>query len=111
MSYDIYIGDPDCSLDKIDQCEECTPNEDCLDPCVPEKAPIAADARLRAATPTEPLSQGAIQADGSFGAHRRCGRRRPLNRPQRWRSRLPGLANAIHPRRGRHAFVRQYSVD
>ena len=40
MPYDIYIGDADCSLDKIDQCEMCTPNEDCLDPCVPDNCEV-----------------------------------------------------------------------
>ena len=36
MSYDIYLGDPDCSLDMIDQCESCTKNLDCDDSCEPE---------------------------------------------------------------------------
>lgn len=38
MDYNIYIGD--CSLDKIDQCEKCSPSQDCLDPCNPENCEV-----------------------------------------------------------------------
>ncbi|MCB9748897.1 MAG: hypothetical protein H6713_02705 [Myxococcales bacterium] len=36
MTYDIYLGDPDCSLAMIEQCQPCTKNDDCDDDCVPE---------------------------------------------------------------------------
>jgi hypothetical protein len=36
MQYDIFLGDADCSLDNIANCESCTPNDDCLDECHPE---------------------------------------------------------------------------
>ncbi|MBA3545403.1 MAG: hypothetical protein H0T76_02865 [Nannocystis sp.] len=35
-SYDIYLGDKDCSVDNIDNCRSCTKNDDCDDPCMPE---------------------------------------------------------------------------
>ncbi len=36
MDYDIYIGDPDCSLANLDLCQPCTKNFDCDDDCEPE---------------------------------------------------------------------------
>jgi hypothetical protein len=39
-TYDIYIGDPDCSLENIDSCQLCTKNLDCDDVCEPEMCEI-----------------------------------------------------------------------
>jgi len=40
MSYDVFIGDPDCSLNNIATCQMCTKNDDCDDECVPENCEI-----------------------------------------------------------------------
>ncbi|HEY8378550.1 MAG TPA: hypothetical protein VIK91_18775 [Nannocystis sp.] len=40
MSWDVYIGDQDCSLANIDNCRKCTKNEDCDDECHPEKCEV-----------------------------------------------------------------------
>ncbi len=40
MDYNIYLGDEDCSIANIDQCEQCTINTDCDDDCDPEMCEI-----------------------------------------------------------------------
>jgi hypothetical protein len=40
MTYDIFLGDPDCALSDIDSCTQCTKNEDCDDACDPDKCEI-----------------------------------------------------------------------
>jgi hypothetical protein len=40
MSYDVFLGDPDCSLAEIESCAECTPNDDCDEECHPEDCEI-----------------------------------------------------------------------
>lgn len=40
MSYDIYIGDPDCALSDIASCQMCTKNDDCDDECHPEECEV-----------------------------------------------------------------------
>lgn len=37
---DIYLGDKDCAADKLDQCETCTKNDDCDDPCMAENCEL-----------------------------------------------------------------------
>ncbi len=36
MNYDIFLGSDNCSEDTIEQCQMCTKNDDCDDPCMPE---------------------------------------------------------------------------
>ncbi|MCB9568870.1 MAG: hypothetical protein H6710_16930 [Myxococcales bacterium] len=40
MSYDIYLGDPDCKLSDIGSCSLCTKNDQCDDPCMPENCEV-----------------------------------------------------------------------
>ncbi|MCY1054360.1 hypothetical protein [Nannocystis sp. SCPEA4] len=40
MTYDIFLGDADCSLADIDSCEQCTKNDDCDEECHPEECEI-----------------------------------------------------------------------
>jgi len=40
MTYDIFLGDPDCALSDIDSCQQCTKNDDCDDECHPENCEI-----------------------------------------------------------------------
>ena len=40
QAYDIFLGDPDCSVKNIDSCAACTKNEDCDNDCQPEKCEI-----------------------------------------------------------------------
>jgi hypothetical protein len=40
QSYDIFIGDKSCSLAKIEDCSQCTKNDDCDDECKPEECEI-----------------------------------------------------------------------
>ncbi len=40
MSYDIFLGDEDCSLAEIASCEQCTPNQDCDEECHPEDCEV-----------------------------------------------------------------------
>ncbi|MCY1064958.1 hypothetical protein OV090_09320 [Nannocystis sp. RBIL2] len=40
MSYDIFLGDQDCSLAQIDSCQQCTKNPDCDDECHPEECEV-----------------------------------------------------------------------
>ena len=40
MSYDIFLGDENCSLANIGTCLECTKNEDCDDTCQPENCEV-----------------------------------------------------------------------
>ena len=40
MSYNIYVGDAECSLDAIETCEQCTPSDDCNDPCIPGECEV-----------------------------------------------------------------------
>ena len=40
MSYDVYLGDKDCSVETIDSCSKCTKNDECDDPCEPENCEI-----------------------------------------------------------------------
>ncbi len=39
-SYDIYLGDDQCSLDNIDNCAQCTKNDGCINPCVPDQCEV-----------------------------------------------------------------------
>ena len=36
MSYDIFLGSDDCSVDNSAGCQMCSKNDDCDDPCMPE---------------------------------------------------------------------------
>jgi len=38
--YDIYLGDEDCSVDNIENCAQCTKNDDCINGCVPENCEV-----------------------------------------------------------------------
>ncbi len=40
MSYDIFLGDPDCTIATIDSCAQCTKNEQCDNVCVPENCEL-----------------------------------------------------------------------
>jgi len=40
QSYDIYLGDEDCSVDNIENCALCTKNDDCINGCVPEDCEV-----------------------------------------------------------------------
>jgi len=40
MSHDIFLGSENCSVETIDQCQMCTKNDDCDDPCMPENCEI-----------------------------------------------------------------------
>jgi hypothetical protein len=40
VSYDIFLGDANCSIANIDSCLECTKNEDCDDVCDPVKCEV-----------------------------------------------------------------------
>jgi hypothetical protein len=40
MTYDIFLGDKDCSLGDIGSCEQCTKNDDCDEECHPEMCEI-----------------------------------------------------------------------
>ena len=40
VSYDIFLGDQNCSLASIETCLECTKNEDCDDACQPENCEV-----------------------------------------------------------------------
>ena len=40
VNYDIFLGDPDCSLADIESCETCSPNDDCDDECHPENCEV-----------------------------------------------------------------------
>ncbi|MCY1070122.1 hypothetical protein OV090_35590 [Nannocystis sp. RBIL2] len=40
MTYDIFLGDPDCTLADIDSCQQCTKNDDCDQECHPEDCEI-----------------------------------------------------------------------
>ena len=40
MSYDIFLGSDDCSVDNIENCQMCSKNDDCDDPCMPEQCEI-----------------------------------------------------------------------
>ncbi|MBZ5712275.1 hypothetical protein [Nannocystis pusilla] len=40
MTYDIFLGDLDCSLANIDSCRQCTKNPDCDDECHPEECEV-----------------------------------------------------------------------
>jgi hypothetical protein len=40
MDYDVYIGSPGCSIDMIQNCQSCTKQEVCDDPCEPEKCEL-----------------------------------------------------------------------
>jgi hypothetical protein len=39
-AYDVYIGDPDCSLANIDSCAQCSKNDDCDDECDPNNCEV-----------------------------------------------------------------------
>ncbi|MDC0672184.1 hypothetical protein [Nannocystis radixulma] len=40
MSYDIFLGDQNCSVAQIDTCQQCTKNPDCDDECHPEECEV-----------------------------------------------------------------------
>jgi hypothetical protein len=40
QSYDIFLGDADCSVDNIANCSTCTKNDGCLNPCIPENCEV-----------------------------------------------------------------------
>jgi hypothetical protein len=40
MQYNIFLGDADCSLDAIENCSSCTPNDDCDEECHPEECEV-----------------------------------------------------------------------
>lgn len=40
LPYNVFIADPECSVETIEQCAECTPQESCFDPCEPENCEI-----------------------------------------------------------------------
>ncbi|WAS97013.1 hypothetical protein [Nannocystis punicea] len=40
MTYDIFLGDPDCALSDIASCQQCTKNDDCDEECHPEECEI-----------------------------------------------------------------------
>ncbi len=46
MEYDVFIGDADCSVDNIENCEMCSKNDDCDDACEPEKCEICLGGEL-----------------------------------------------------------------
>lgn len=40
QDYDVFLGDPNCSLANIPQCKPCTKNMDCDNPCMPEQCEV-----------------------------------------------------------------------
>ncbi|HEY8377153.1 MAG TPA: hypothetical protein VIK91_11720, partial [Nannocystis sp.] len=40
MTRYVYLGDKDCSLANLDACTQCTPNPDCLNPCMPDECEL-----------------------------------------------------------------------
>jgi hypothetical protein len=68
MTYDIFLGDADCSLAAIETCATCTPNDDCDDECHPEDCevcfgqelpPECEEANCETGTPCEVDDMGA----------------------------------------------------
>jgi hypothetical protein len=40
VTHDVFIGDKDCTVATIDECQQCTKNDDCDDECKPEECEV-----------------------------------------------------------------------